>query len=96
MSETLVLRLRLRPEWSQGRSQASRPPDKSLSINLKIQDSFSKVSVSVSNFETTMQSQSQNAIVGLTHHRFWKPQRKLISCELFTKFLCENVCSGSY
>ena len=41
-----------------------------------------KVSVSVSNFETTMQksqSQSQNAIVGLTHHRFWNPQKKLIS-----------------
>ena len=36
MSETLVLRLRLRPGWSQGRSQALRPPAKSLSISLKI------------------------------------------------------------
>ena len=36
MSETLVSRLRLRPGWSQGRSQALRPPAKSLSISLKI------------------------------------------------------------
>merc|ERR1711954_26809 len=48
---------------------------------------ISKVSVSVSNYETTMQkfqSKSQNAIVGLPHHRFWNPERKLISCLLFT------------
>ena len=42
MSETLVSRLRLRPGWSQGRSQALRPPAKSLSISLKIWDWFQK------------------------------------------------------
>ena len=32
------------------------------------------------------QSQSQNAIVGLAHHRFWNPHKKLISCQLFIDF----------
>ena len=40
MSETLVSRLR--PGWSQGRSQALRPPAKSLSISLKIEYLFQK------------------------------------------------------
>ena len=34
MSETLVSRLRLRPGWSQSRSQALRPKHQNLSISL--------------------------------------------------------------
>ena len=34
---------------------------------------------------------AKNAIVGLTHHRFWNPQRKLISCQLFINF-CVRMC----
>ena len=54
-------------------------------------------SVSVSNFETTIQksqSQYQNANVGLAHHRFWNPQRKLISCQLFINFYVRMWVQG--
>ena len=60
------------------------------SQNLRLISKVS-VSVTVSNFETKMQksqSQSQNVIVGLAHHIFWNPQRKLISCLLFIIFYC--------
>ena len=40
------------------------------------------------------QSQSQNAIVGLAHHRFWNPQRKLISCQLFIDFYVRMSVQG--
>ena len=53
-------------DWDQG----------GLKAGLKLWDHLPKVSVSVSNFETTMQksqSQSQNAMDGLAHHRFWNP-----------------------
>ena len=59
MSETLVSRLRLRPGWSQSRSQALRPKHQSLSLNFWDQ----KSKVSVSKFETRIQksrSQSQS------------------------------------
>ena len=58
---------------------------------------ISKVSVSVSHFETTIQksqSQSQTAIVGLAHHRFWNPQRKLISGQLFINFYVRMFVQG--
>ena len=64
------------------------------SQNLRL---ISKVSVSVSNFETTMQksqSQSQNAMDGLAHHRFWDPQRKLISRQVFINFFVRMCVQG--
>ena len=39
-------------------------------------------------------SQSQNAIVGLAHHRFWSPQRKLISCHLLINFYVRMCVRG--
>ena len=62
------------------------------SQNLRL---ISKVSVSVSNFETAMQkSQSQNAMDGLAHHRFWDPQRKLISRQVIINFYVRMCVQG--
>ena len=88
MSLTFVSRLR--PGWSVSSLRTPCQKSQYQSQNLRL---ISKVSVS--NFETTMQkSQSQNAIVGLAHHRFWNPQRKLISCQLFINFYVRMCVQG--
>ena len=88
MSETLVSRLRLRPGWSQGLKSQYQ------SKNLRL---IPKVSVSIKNVVAIMQksqSQSQNAIVGLGHHRFWKTKREFISCQLFINFYVRMCIQG--
>ena len=92
MSKTLVSRLRLRPWWSQGRSQALRPlPEVSVSV-WKFETDFKSISISLKFWDHN--AKVSVSIVGLAHHRFWNPQRKLISCQLFNNFYHKMCVQG--
>ena len=95
MSETLVLRLRLRPGWSQGRSQVLRPPAKSLSISLKISDSFSKISVSVGNFEVITIPISHNDITSFTDFNIGTTGGVATSCQSGNQLATALVATNS-